>query len=66
MTAIQGARILSPVHHKFFTNTDKWHCDLMLKSFLQTNNSESFPTAKDAVLRNRDYMEKKDMTGRGE
>ena len=50
MIAIQGARILSSLHHKFFTNTDIWHCDLVLKCFPQTHKSEYFPTAKDAVL----------------
>lgn len=58
MTAIQGVRILSSVHHKFFTNTDIWHCDLMLKCFPQNSKSEYFPTSKDVALRNMDYMEK--------
>lgn len=58
MIAIQGAGILSSVHHKFFTNTDIWHCELMLKCFPQTHKSDYFPTAKDGV------HGEKDITGR--
>lgn len=43
MIAIQGAGILSSVHHKFF------HCELMFKCFPQTHKSDYYPTTKDGV-----------------